>query len=116
MPTLTYNCDLEKSAYERAQLCSSLSSAAVPVGVSENSLNFTTRLDKRTPEKAATAIASDLTTQVGCAVRRCTDSINVVCHYNTTLTNAVKLYTCGPYCRKCPEGEQHCYIGMCPVA
>ncbi|KHJ98045.1 SCP-like protein [Oesophagostomum dentatum] len=147
MPRLTYNCDLEKSAYERAELCSSLSSVAVPDGVSENSLNFTTRLDKRTPEKAGEAaanmwwselslledgleqiqnlyythqginsfakIASDLTTQVGCAVKRCTDSINVVCHYNTTLTNAVKLYTCGPSCRKCPEDKGYCYIGMC---
>ncbi|KHJ94903.1 SCP-like protein [Oesophagostomum dentatum] len=55
MPTLTYNCELEKTAYERANLCEQMTSTASD-GVSENSLNFTTRLD-RTLEDAAESAA-----------------------------------------------------------
>ncbi|KHJ94902.1 hypothetical protein OESDEN_05163, partial [Oesophagostomum dentatum] len=61
-------------------------------------------------------IASDLTTGVGCAVVRCTAGfVNVVCHYETTLGNAVKLYNSGPTCNKCPEGTQSCVNGLCPT-
>ncbi|KHJ98463.1 SCP-like protein [Oesophagostomum dentatum] len=60
-------------------------------------------------------IASDLTTGVGCSVVHCGSSINFVCHYETSLKNAVKLYTCGPYCNKCPDGLQSCVNGLCPA-
>ncbi|KHJ94899.1 SCP-like protein [Oesophagostomum dentatum] len=150
MPTLTYNCELEKTAYDRAKQCKRLDSAP-PNGVSENNHTFTTRLD-RTLENAAQAatqqwwselsllengieqiqnfyythlginsfakIASDLTTQVGCGVVLCESEklISVVCHYKTALRNAVKLYTTGYPCKKCPGGGDNCYIGLCPVA
>ncbi|KHJ98456.1 SCP-like protein [Oesophagostomum dentatum] len=60
-------------------------------------------------------IASDLTTGVGCSIVHCGSSINVVCHYETTLKNAVKLYNCGPYCNQCPGGRTACVNGLCPV-
>ncbi|KHJ87739.1 hypothetical protein OESDEN_12479 [Oesophagostomum dentatum] len=59
-------------------------------------------------------IASDLTTGVGCSIVNCGSSINVVCHYETTLKNAVKLYNCGPYCKQCPGGKVSCVNGLCP--
>ncbi|KHJ98464.1 hypothetical protein OESDEN_01558 [Oesophagostomum dentatum] len=61
-------------------------------------------------------MASDLTTQVGCGIVICEKRTNVVCHYNTTLANAVKLYTIGPACNKCPEGQTGCVNGLCPAA
>ncbi|KHJ93985.1 SCP-like protein [Oesophagostomum dentatum] len=62
-------------------------------------------------------IASDKTTEVGCAIVKCEEDavLNVVCHYNTTLTEASKLYSCGPTCRRCPEGVDSCDNGLCPV-
>ncbi|KHJ86932.1 hypothetical protein OESDEN_13304 [Oesophagostomum dentatum] len=61
-------------------------------------------------------MASDLTTGVGCAVVHCGNRINVVCHYDTTLANAVKLYTCGPTCNRCENGTSSCVNGLCPAA
>ncbi|KHJ90656.1 hypothetical protein OESDEN_09499 [Oesophagostomum dentatum] len=62
-------------------------------------------------------IASDLTTDVGCAVIKCEEEavLNVVCHYKTTLTNARKLYSAGPTCKKCPDGIETCVNGLCPA-
>ncbi|KHJ92809.1 SCP-like protein [Oesophagostomum dentatum] len=61
-------------------------------------------------------MASDLTTGLGCAVVHCGNRINVVCHYDTTLANAVKLYTCGPTCNRCENGTTSCVNGLCPAA
>ncbi|KHJ86855.1 SCP-like protein [Oesophagostomum dentatum] len=61
-------------------------------------------------------IASDLTTKIGCAVVHCNDLINVVCHYQTNLTNAVKLYTAGPTCKKCENGTDSCVNALCPAS
>ncbi|KHJ97016.1 SCP-like protein [Oesophagostomum dentatum] len=61
-------------------------------------------------------MASELTTGVGCAVVRCENRINVVCHYDTTLGNGMKLYTVGPTCNKCENGTSSCVNGLCPAA
>ncbi|KHJ91433.1 SCP-like protein [Oesophagostomum dentatum] len=81
MSMLAYSYKLEKSAYDRANLCSHLNSTP-PEGVAENRYKFTSKLDREL-DKAAQAIASDLTTAVGCAVVRCRKMINTVCHYET---------------------------------
>ncbi|KHJ95572.1 hypothetical protein OESDEN_04482 [Oesophagostomum dentatum] len=60
-------------------------------------------------------IASDLTVGVGCAAIKCSTQINVVCHYDTTLANGMKLYAMGPYCNRCPGGIESCVNGLCPA-
>ncbi|KHJ75949.1 hypothetical protein OESDEN_24432 [Oesophagostomum dentatum] len=114
MPTLVYCCELEKTAIDRAKLCDQMDS--VPQGnLIENNYNFTKNLN-RTLVTAANNMASDLTTGLGCAVVHCGNRINVVCHYETTLANAVKLYTCGPTCNRCENGTTSCVNGLCPAA
>ncbi|KHJ95723.1 hypothetical protein OESDEN_04333 [Oesophagostomum dentatum] len=58
-------------------------------------------------------IASDLTTEVGCAIVHCGTSYNAVCHYKTDLADGRKLYEAGPRCSGCPGGIKSCYIGLC---
>ncbi|CAJ0590145.1 unnamed protein product [Cylicocyclus nassatus] len=60
-------------------------------------------------------IASDLTTEVGCAYATCGSNTNVVCLYTTTLASAKKLYNNGPTCNKCAGGVGVCMNGLCPV-
>ncbi|KHJ98458.1 hypothetical protein OESDEN_01552 [Oesophagostomum dentatum] len=73
-------------------------------------------LSQALPRDPKMNMASDLTTQVGCGVAKCDSVINVVCHYNTTLANAVLLYTIGPSCNRCPQGQTGCTNGLCPAA
>ncbi|KHJ98460.1 SCP-like protein [Oesophagostomum dentatum] len=146
MPTLTYNCDLEKTAYEHALKCDQMGITS-PDRLTENSHGFTIT-NKALTEAAKEAadswwseitalaagidqiqnlfythlgissfakMASDLTTQVGCGVAKCDSVINVVCHYNTTLANAVVLYKIGPSCNRCPQGQTGCINGLCPA-
>ncbi|KHJ92141.1 SCP-like protein, partial [Oesophagostomum dentatum] len=61
-------------------------------------------------------MASDLTTGVGCGVVRCGKSTNVVCHYQTSLTNGVRIYGMGPTCRRCQTGLDSCINNLCPAA
>ncbi|KHJ98386.1 SCP-like protein [Oesophagostomum dentatum] len=70
----------------------------------------------RKASKMHELIASDLTTEVGCSVVKCSTQINVVCHYTTTLDNGMKLYTIGPTCKKCSGGTESCVDGLCPVS
>ncbi|KHJ98455.1 SCP-like protein [Oesophagostomum dentatum] len=146
MPTLTYNCDLEKTAYEHALKCDQMGTTSRD-HLTENSHSFTTTTKALTEAATEAAdlwwseitaleagidqiqnlyythlgissfgkMASDLTTQVGCGVAKCDSVINVVCHYNTTLANAVELYTIGPSCNRCPQGQTGCVNGLCPA-
>ncbi|VDK48127.1 unnamed protein product [Cylicostephanus goldi] len=60
-------------------------------------------------------MASDQTTELGCAHLNVEGNIAIVCHYKTTLKHATKLYNMGPTCKKCPRGIDSCVNGLCPT-
>ncbi|KHJ97015.1 SCP-like protein [Oesophagostomum dentatum] len=109
--TANLNRTLSQAAQAATQLWWS-ELAALESGIDQIQNIFYTHLGINSFAK----IASDLTTKIGCAVIHCTDSINVVCHYQTTLANAKKLYTAGPTCKKCENGTVSCVNGLCPAS
>ncbi|KHJ98469.1 SCP-like protein [Oesophagostomum dentatum] len=143
MPTLVYDCELEKAAYERAKLCENFADNTTHI-FHENRWKYIRSLDDEfelianrvtqrwwseldksagipQPENIYTTglninsfakIASDLTIRLGCGIYKCTDMVNVVCHYETALEEGRRLYITGPKCQKCAKT---CAVGLCPT-
>ncbi|KHJ93013.1 SCP-like protein [Oesophagostomum dentatum] len=141
---LDYSCDLERRALCRAKLCDNMgeppegvfenSAKATNIQLAlyelgtRNIQKWWSQITKRADAidqiqnlyyshmniTSFAVIATELTTHVGCAAYNCGTYANVVCHYQTTLTDGSKIYTPGPTCNKCEDGKVSCVNGLCP--
>ncbi|EPB66444.1 SCP-like protein [Ancylostoma ceylanicum] len=90
-----YDCELEKKAYATASACKS----ADPETENENWFTTTAATEK----DAATKMVWDLNTQMGCAVKKCSNDWHVVCHYGPGVGRlGSPIYFMGPKaCNQC---------------